>query len=249
MADGIAGTDSQSGPKCTDQRYLGHVDQEFLSIMTDYSYNGVTFHILTSAVKEELPAGYDLNSSIEGKLLLELNDIHWGTQTEEKDSRTIEIHREFEKLSGDVCFPLMQELAPATPLPKARTLQDFLYPAAYTLQVLTKDDKLIARRLHNYTPADEHLPIPEEKLEAMDLDEDLTVFNPSQVVLRQQLQKLIWKVDVDGESMLCKITFDSQFWNSLSNELAIYQKIRGAGDELLVPQLKGTVEKHPISSP
>ncbi|KAI1116431.1 hypothetical protein F5Y14DRAFT_64338 [Nemania sp. NC0429] len=246
MADGIDGTGSQPSPQYTGQRYLGHGDpnQEFMSIMTHYSYNGVMFYLLTSAVEEELPIGYDLETTIEGKLLLELNDLSWGTQSVEKHVRAAQIRRELAQLSGDACFPLMQELAPVTPLPEARTLQEYLYPTAYTLQVLSKDDKLVAHRLHDYTPPDEYLPIPDEELKDLDLEEDIPVFNASQVVLGEVLKHMVWKVDIDGEVMVCKVTFTNNFWNSLSDELAIYQKFRRAEDELLVPKLKGIVKSH-----
>lgn len=242
MADKLVGVTPQSDPQW---KGLRHVESDVRSVIIDYSHNGVTFHVLVSCNEEELPTGYDLDNSIEGKILLRMDDLSYGTPSEETseqiDKEIDRLQDDLIKLVSDACFILIQELAPATPPPEAQTLQDYLYPEAYTLQVLTKDQKLASHRLHDYAPPDGHPPISEDKLRAMDLDGDIPVFNSSQVVLGQRLQSLVWKVDVDGELMLCKVTSKAHFWNSLSDELATYQKIRRAGEELLVPELKGMV--------
>jgi hypothetical protein len=208
----------------------------------EYSYNGVEFRVLVSAAAEELPTGYELEKSIEGKPLSELNDLACNISLEEEQERMFQIQREFGKLVGDACFALMQELAPATPSSEVRTLQDYLYPEIYTLQVLTKDDKLASHRLYDYAIPDRHPPLPETELKAIDLDKDIPTFNASQVVLEDLLQGYVWKVNVEGEVMICKTSF-LHIGNSFRGELATYQKLRRAGDDLLVPKLKGTMTK------
>ncbi|KAI1182283.1 hypothetical protein F5B17DRAFT_421070 [Nemania serpens] len=221
-----------------------HVEPYLSSVLIDYTHHGVTFRVFVSCVEEELPTGYDIEGSIEGKILLKIDELCYGETSEQKDEEISQLQDHLIKLVGVACFTLMQELAPATPPPEARTLQEYLYPVTYTLQVLTEDKNLASHRLRDYSPPDPYPPISEDKLRAMDLDEDIPVFNPSQVVLGERLQGLVWKVEVDGELMLCKASCRNAFWNSLSGELATYQKIRRAKDELLVPELKGLVKSH-----
>ena len=72
------------------------------------------------------------------------------------------------------------------------------------------------------------------------MDDTLPVFDASQIVLGPRLQALVWRVTIDGEEMICKVTIDV-FGDSVSEELETYLKIRKAGtiDGLRVPELKG----------
>ncbi|KAI1381680.1 hypothetical protein F4677DRAFT_399346 [Hypoxylon crocopeplum] len=241
MTEEIIGASSKFNPRFTGLRYL--TEEYIWSVVINYSYNGVTFYVLVSAGDKETPPGYELHNSIEGKILIELSDLTFGEETDEKDARSDQLQDELAKLAGDVCLPMMQELAPPTPLPEPRTLQEQIYPETYTLQVLTMDNKLICHKLDSYNVPIRHPPISAAQLQEIDLDDDIMILDPSQIVLGPRLQGLVWKVEANGETMICKVTFDI-FGNALGDELAVYQKLKGAGDKLKTPKLKGVVKSH-----
>ncbi|KAJ2978636.1 hypothetical protein NUW58_g7437 [Xylaria curta] len=243
MADHATITSSQTSPQYTGLRLL------FEDLLINYSYNGAEFWILASMDVSDLLTSYDLENSVEGKVLWQLDDLGSQEPSEENFNRVFQIRDEFAKVVGNACITLMLNLAPTTPLPEVRTLHDYMYPETHYLRVITEDGQLVGHKLHDYAPPPQYPPIPDEELKALDLDTDLPTFNASQVVLRKRFQSCIWEVDVEGELMVCKASFQRHFWNSLSDELLTYQKIRRAGDGLLVPKLKvnvieGIVKSH-----
>ncbi|KAI0838568.1 hypothetical protein F5Y06DRAFT_268381 [Hypoxylon sp. FL0890] len=250
---------SEPAPRYLGLRYVGDtIEDPILSVAVPYSYNGVVFFVLASANHKELPPGYKLDQSIEGKLLIEMNDLSWGEVTDEKDNRIYYLQDELARLVADACLPLMRQLAPSTPLSTPRTLQEELYPETYMLQVLTEGDKLKCHRLDGYELPPKHPPIPEAKLQEIFPEAKLqdikpnvispfsiTVVKPSQIILGPRLQSLVWKVDVDREEMICKVSLDI-FQDAISEELQTYMKIRDAkvGVGMRVPQLKGIIQSH-----
>jgi hypothetical protein len=170
---------SQQGLKWSGLRNLRHDE----SVLIHYFYNGVYIYVLASADwcgdTDELPEGYDLGESIEGNILLERDDLSYDTPSEAKDRRIKQLTDQLVDLVAVACFRLIQELAPATPLPAPQTLQEYLYPDSFTLQVLTAGGQLVCYRLHEYAIADKYPPISEDKLKAIYLDEDVPVFTPT----------------------------------------------------------------------
>jgi len=247
MGEGLASfwETSQPGLKWSGLRSLRYDG----SVLIHYFYNGIYFYVLASADRRgetnELPEDYDVEDSIEGKILLERDGLCWGTPSETKDKQIEQLTDKLVELVGAACLGLIKELAPATHLPVPRTLQGYLYPDSFTLQVLTKDGQLECHRLHEYVIDDHYPPISEDKLKSINLDEDVPVFTPAQVIPQRRLHGLVFEVEVEGERAILKVSGDSHFWNSLSDELATYLKLRKAGEDLMVPKLKGrTPESH-----
>jgi len=56
--------------------------------------------------------------------------------------------------------------------------------------------------------------------------------------LASHLQNFVWKVNVEGEELVCKASLDI-FEYAIGDELETCMKIRSAGIRLKVPQLKG----------
>lgn len=79
----------------------------------------------------------------------------------------------------------MQRLAP-TPIPAAKTLQNYLYPRVYTLQVFTEGVNLTCRTLDsNAGITDSCLSVSEDKLRTIGLDietTDISVVKASHIV-------------------------------------------------------------------
>src|SRR3569833_50485 len=128
---------TESTPRYTGLRLHGDLDQIVWSMMINYEYKRAMFSVLVSARDHELPPGYKLDRSIEGKILTELSDLSWGDETPEKDKQN-EHQDTLVKLAADACLPLMQELLPLAPPPEPTTLQEELYPETYALQVFLK---------------------------------------------------------------------------------------------------------------
>lgn len=251
MAENLAST--PPAPRYTGMRYLDPLDTEDMdtedmdtedmdtedmtSIMINYSYNGAWYCVLVSG--QETRPGYELAQSIEGKILIELSDLSWGEESQEKDRKITELQSDLARLAGDACLLLMKTLTPL-PVPEEQTFQDHLYPEIHTLQVLTEGGKLVSHKLDGYDLPERHPPIPESRLQEIGLDDTIPVFKPSEIMLGTRLQGLVWKVNVNGEDMICKITLDI-FEDAIGRELETYQKIRNAdlGNDLKVPQLRG----------
>jgi hypothetical protein len=237
------------GPyKLTGVRNIG--DGLVSSVLFRYAYNGIFFSVLAASPDDEAggealtPTGYDFEQSIEGKFLIKLSDLQWGEFDAARDAQSEDLENELAKLAGDACLPLMRKLAPV-PFPEPRTLQEWLYPQTYILQILTKDGKLICRQLDSYAGLTErHPPVAEDKLRAMGLSLEqpgtnvVPVVKASEVVLVRRLQNFVWLVKVGEKDMVCKASLDT-FWNPIGEELEAYLKIRAAGVELRVPELKG----------
>jgi hypothetical protein len=162
----------EASPTYTGLRYLG--DDEVMSALIFYSFRGLRFTVLANADESEIPPGYDFGQSVEGKILTRLSDLTWGEDTEDKDERSRYLERELANLAANACLPIMQKLAPPadSPRPEPRTLQEYLYPETYALQILTEGDRLACRRLDGYRIPDKHPPIPEAKLQEIGLDSD-----------------------------------------------------------------------------
>ena len=223
--------------------------------MLGFLFHNARFSVVAASPDDDagetlVPEDYDFDESIEGKILNEIYDLcsydsdkPWPQENAEPSSR---LRKQLADLAADACLSAMQRLVP-TPVPEAQTLQDFLYPPTYTLQIFTDGDRLACRTLHDYAGISErHPPISAERLRAMDLDletTDLRVIQPSQVVLVRRLQNHVWKVTADGEELICKASLDL-FEHAIGDELATYLKIRAAaanGVKLRVPELKGTL--------
>lgn len=234
-------------PKYTGTNY---VKDSVSSIVFDFIFNNVRFSIVAASPDDEaggpfVPTDYDFEDSIEGKILDRILDlsVHDGDGPWENAKReeTRRLKRQLADLAADVCLPTMRRLAPIQ-IPAAQTLQDELYPPSYTLQILTEGDKLTCRTLDGYTGIPErHPPVPEARLRVIGLGlntTDLHVVNTSQAVLIRHLHNLVWRVKVNGEEMICKASLDL-FKHAVGDELATYLKIRAAGVDLMVPELKG----------
>ncbi|KAI0395642.1 hypothetical protein F5Y17DRAFT_422480 [Xylariaceae sp. FL0594] len=245
---------SQLGLKMSQYRRLRYDG----SVIIYYFYNGVYFRVLASAdwrrETDELPKGYDVDNSTEGQILFKIEELKaeiFKIEEQGLDGDPQEIEDEIEQLKNklidvvaDTCMEMIKELAPETPLPAPRTLQEHIYPTSYTFQVLTEDDKLVCHRRDDYVIDDDYPPIPEEKLKAINLDEDVPIVNPSQVVVRKKLHGLVLECEVEGEMMILKVSGDVEFWNSLGDELGAYMKIRKSKEDIRVPKLKGIVKSH-----
>src|SRR4051794_35791044 len=103
MTEKVVETSPPSGPRYGRLRYVSYDYACLFSLLMEYSYNGVEFRVLVSAAAEELPTGYELEKSIEGKPLSELNDLACNISLEEEQERMFQIQREFGKLVGDAC--------------------------------------------------------------------------------------------------------------------------------------------------
>ncbi|KAK1763084.1 hypothetical protein QBC33DRAFT_573601 [Phialemonium atrogriseum] len=240
MEESLAST--PPAPRYTGMRYLDMDTADIMSIMINYSYNGAWYCVLVGA--QEARPGYELDQSIEGKILIELSDLSWGEESEEKDRKITQLQSDLARLAGDACLLLMKTLTPL-PVPEEQTFQDHLYPEIHTLQVFTEGGKLVSHKLDGYDLPERHPPIPESRLQEIGLDDTIPVLKPSEIMLGTRLQGLVWKVNVNGEDMICKITFDI-FEDAIGRELETYQKIRNAdlGNDLKVPQLKGIIQSH-----
>jgi hypothetical protein len=187
---------------------------------------------------------YKFDESIEGKVLAEISDLSMGQFDEARDKATERLEDQLAELAADACLSTMQQLAP-TLIPDPQILERYLYPETYILQILTnfERNRLTCQTLDGYTGISErHPPVSEEKLREMGLDletTDISVINSSRVVLGRRLQGLVWKVTVDGEEMICKTSIDI-FEHPIERELETYLKVRSAGVELRIPELKGT---------
>ncbi|KAK5999060.1 hypothetical protein PT974_01448 [Cladobotryum mycophilum] len=222
------------------------IDTEIWSLMISYSYNGAQFFVLVSAREHEFPPDYRFDESIEGKVLIELSELSYGEPTEEKDDRLKTI-----------------EPGPGSP-PSPTTMQEQLYPETHILQVLTREGQLVSLRRDDYELDEKYSPIPEEKLRQMNLDDSVPVVEPRRIKLGHRLQSCVWKVCVDGEDMICKISYYI-CKDALGEELDAYLKLRGAAEAeaeaeaeakergkrgksdeqgLKVPKLKGIVRSH-----
>src|SRR3569833_2444099 len=120
---------TESTPRYTGLRLHGDLDQIDWSMMINYEYKRAMVSVLVSARDHELPPGYKLDRSIEGKILTELSDLSWGDETPEKDKQ-IDDQATLVKLAADACLPLMQELLPLAPPPEPTTLQEGRGPGA-----------------------------------------------------------------------------------------------------------------------
>jgi hypothetical protein len=208
------------------------------SVVITYNYNGVSFPVLVSG--EEGPDEYDVENSIEGKLLFEMDDLTYGEETEEKSERIKEIQEELKKVVADACFSFMQNVAPE-PLPEAHTLHDYLYPPSYKLQVRTDGANLKVFKNDDFHIPERHPPIPQSKLNGMDLGDDIPVFQSLQIPVGRRLQSFVFRVTIGGEEMILKLSINMFGRIAVDEELATYLKIRNARSEnkLLVPKLKG----------
>ena len=120
---------------------------------------------------------------------------------------------------------------------------DLLCPPTFTLQVFTEDNKLVCREVEadDVGLGEKHPAVPEAVLRAMGFDleaPDFPVVEASEVLLVRCIQNFVWLVKVDGVDMVCKISLDI-FKHAIGHELETYLKIRRAGVELKIPQLKG----------
>ncbi|GAP90045.1 putative protein kinase-like [Rosellinia necatrix] len=242
MANKTLEASSEPRPKCRGYEYLEDCTWS-CSVMIDYSYQGALFSVLASSNPNDLPQDYDLDQSIEGKIITEIHDLSYDPPTEEKDEKKTKLHDKLAELASDVCFPLMRGIAPKSPLPKPRTLEEELYPPSYVLQITTEDDKLIARKIDYERPV-RFPPLSDQRLQEIAPDLEVPVFDLSEVILIARVHSLVWKVEVDGEMMICKVSMHPIFGTTLANELGVYHKIRRLGDELKFPKLKGIVRYH-----
>ncbi|TGJ83126.1 hypothetical protein E0Z10_g5627 [Xylaria hypoxylon] len=237
MADETVEAGSEPKPTVKGFEYLEEWSYS-CSLMIYFAYHGARFSVLSSSEADRLPQGYDLSLSIEGKILLELETLSFGTPTEEKAGKIDELQYKLAGLASAVCFPLIREIAPHNPLPEPRTLEEELYPPTYVLQIITKGDKLTSQKI-DYQSPERYPPVSEQQLREIALGIETPVYHPSNVVLISRIQSLVWKVKVDGEMMICKVSMHPFFGPTLANELGVYQKIRQLGDELKLPKLKG----------
>ncbi|KAK4237704.1 hypothetical protein C8A03DRAFT_44467 [Achaetomium macrosporum] len=212
----------KASPRLAGVRYAGH---GLTSAIFTFHYNGVHFQVVAASPEDR--AG--------GEALVP--PLYMFDESRLED--------QLAKLTADACLPTMQQLAP-TRIPDAQTLEQYLYPQTYTLQILTNFGRggLTCRSLDGYPGIPErHPPVSEDSLRAMELDletTDVPVVKASQVILVRRLQGLVWKVTVDGEEMICKASID-MFHHPLDDELETYLKIRSAGAKLRIPELKGIV--------
>jgi hypothetical protein len=150
-----------SSPENTRPQYTGtsYVSHSVASIVFGFTLNNASFSIVAASPDDEggdalVPADYNFDDSIEGKILDEIIDLSvhdgdgvWSTA---KQQATRRLKKQLADLAVDACLPTMRRLAP-TEIPPAQTLQDTLYPPTYTLQVFTEDGKLACRTLDDFT--------------------------------------------------------------------------------------------------
>ncbi|KAI0534186.1 hypothetical protein GGR58DRAFT_483607 [Xylaria digitata] len=211
------------------------------SLVCQYMYHGFRFDVLASEKDEDHPEGYDFSQSIEGKLLWEYEDLTYGTPTEEKDQKMKKIRNHLASLVSNACFSFMQKTAPPIPLPEPRTLEEELYPPTYTLQVLTKGDQLSSHPIDFKSP-ERFPPVSEQQFRALGIE--TAIYRPSEVTLICRIQNRVWKVEVGGETMICKVSMSDTFGPTLANELEVYQKISQLGNGSRFPKMKGAVKSH-----
>lgn len=211
-----------------------------LPVLIDYVYNGAKFFALVSTSEEHLPPGYDLEQSIEGKLLVRMSDLTWDEFDEEKDKLMDAIEDELAQIALEACLPLIQELGPATPLPEPRTMQEQLYPPFHTLQILTEDEKLVGRKLNGYEVPEKYTPVLAANLRGIEPQNDIPIVDCSDIIPKERLQNLVWRVVVNGEEMVCKIS-SFIFAKAIEEEIDAYLRIRSAHglEDLMIPSFKG----------
>ncbi|EAQ87442.1 predicted protein [Chaetomium globosum CBS 148.51] len=233
-------------------RYLGHGFVK--SAVFTFHFNGVHVQVVVASPEDEaggdtlVPPSYNFLESVEGKFLSEMSELSWGEFDEERDKATERLEDQLEKLLQDACLQTMEQLAPS-PVPANQTLHGYLYPQTYALQAFTdfETSRLVCRPGDGHPAMPErHPPVSEQQLSEMGLDlatTDIPIVEASQVILVRRLQRLVWKVTVNGEEMICKASSDV-FCHAVPNELQAYLKIRSARAELNVPELKGLVVSH-----
>ncbi|KAK4044294.1 hypothetical protein C8A01DRAFT_42963 [Parachaetomium inaequale] len=190
-----------SSPENTRPQYTGasYVRHSVSSIVFGFTLNNVRFSIVAASPNDEagealVPADYNFDDSIEGRILDEILDLSvhdgdgpWHTA---KQQATRRLKKQLADLAAD---------ASST-------------PPTYTLQILSEGDKLTCRTLDDFTGIlERHPPVPKESLRAVELDldtTDLLVVKPSHVILVRHLHHLVWKVTVDGEELICKASLD-----------------------------------------
>ncbi|KAI0973618.1 hypothetical protein F4678DRAFT_425354 [Xylaria arbuscula] len=239
MAHEVPQAGSEHKPKLISMIHPHGVEEA--SLLCKYMYHGFRFDVLASSKDEDHPEGYDFDQSIEGKLLLEYEDLTIGTPTDEKDKKLYEIRDALADLESNACFPFMQKMAPSSPLPKPRTLEEELYPPTYALQVLTKGGQLSAHVI-DYKSPEGYPALSEQEFIALGIE--TTIYRPSEVTLISRLQGRVWKVEVGGEPMICKISMTDNFGPTLANELGVYRKVNQLGNESKFPRMKGVVKSH-----
>lgn len=226
-------------------RYVG----EDGTLVFVFRHNRVCFEVAAVHYDDEavgmtlIADDYPFEESIEGPFLMRLDELTWGGFDVARLAESDRLKRQLASLIIDACLPAMQRLAPPILQPAVpETLHGYLYPETYTLQVLTKDNKLVSRPLHkDALPPNPPLSVSEEKLSAMGLDIDTThlrVVQAPQVVLVQCLQGGVWRATVDGQEVVYKSLLHP-FESIMGNELAIYLKLQTTRPQLKVPQLKG----------
>ncbi|KAH6850504.1 hypothetical protein B0I37DRAFT_390598 [Chaetomium sp. MPI-CAGE-AT-0009] len=235
----------------TQPRYTGttYIRQSFSSLVLGFVFNNVSFFVVAASPDDEageslVPVDYDFDDSIEGKILDEIIDLSDyngpGPEDAAKRQATRRLKRQLADLAADACLPIMRRLA-LSQITVEQTLQHYLYPPSYALQIFTEGGKLTCRMLDDNTVIPElHPPVPEERLRAIGLDldtTDLPVVKPAQVTLVHHLQTLVWRVTVDAEEMICKASLEVSE-HAVGDELEAYLKIRAAGVKLRVPTLK-----------
>ncbi|KAF2965718.1 hypothetical protein GQX73_g7863 [Xylaria multiplex] len=239
MAYEVPDVGSEPKPKLISINYAhGHY---YASLVCQYMYHGCRFDVLASSKDEDHPEGYDFSQSIEGKLLLEYEDLSYGTFTEEKDQKMNEVANNLTTLVSNACFSLMRKTAPPVPLPEPRTLDEELYPPTYALQVLTKGDQLSSHPI-DFKGPELVPPISEQQFRALGIE--TAIYRPSEVTLISCMKGLVWKVEVGGETMICKVSKNDVFGPTLANELEVYQKISQLGNGSKFPKMKGAVKSH-----
>ncbi|KAI0423393.1 hypothetical protein F5Y09DRAFT_357671 [Xylaria sp. FL1042] len=106
---------SDPKPKWTSFNSLEEGPYEF-SLLFLYLYQGVQFNVLASCVADQLPKGYDLELSIERRLIEKFENLTLGTASEVDDDKINELLENIADLASAACLPLMREKAPHNPL-------------------------------------------------------------------------------------------------------------------------------------
>ncbi|KAK3896520.1 hypothetical protein C8A05DRAFT_39941 [Staphylotrichum tortipilum] len=235
---------------CLAIRELG--DGVVPSLVFTLQFNGVHFNVVAASPKDDaagqglVPLGYRFAESVEGKFLTELAELAWGEFDQARMEASDLLQQQLASLLADACLPTMRRLAP-TPIPAAKTLQDYLYPQVYTLQVLTEGDHLTCITLDSDAGIpDEYQSVPKDRLRTMGLDietTDIPVVKASHVILVRRLQGYVWRVTVDREDLVYK-SLVNVFPENIGDELGTYLKLRSAGIDLKVPELRGIVQSH-----
>ncbi|KAL2261271.1 hypothetical protein VTK26DRAFT_4492 [Humicola hyalothermophila] len=214
-------------------------------------YNGAHFKVVAASPndgvggKALVPPQYNFDASVEAKIMHKTYRLSFGEFDMEKGKEFERLENHLAELAADACLPTMQQLAP-TRIPDAETLEQYIHPRTYVLQVFTDFDRaaLTCRALDGFAAIrDSHPPVPEDRIRAMGLDlatTDIPIVKASEVILIDRLQGMVWKVRVGGEEMICKGSINV-FTNPLCDELEAYVKIRSAGATLRVPELRGIV--------